>query len=355
MEEKVLALTTDQGIQTGRSGYPILFDYMRDNVEHCRVPRSSNRIAERIARRSLRTVSASSWYEFSSLQVEFHALIGSQKIVHVSWADRDWGLVDSVAWLRNKQLIGTFHVCPDEFDSVLRFPKRLNRFSAIILMSETQREHLLNLGVQPEKLFVVQHGIDTSYFHPPATKPTNSRIRFFHVGGYRRDFDTLLETCKLIESRHVPVDIQLLGPPHLTSPFSRFESVTILPRISDEQLLREYQHADALLMTAKAATANNALLEGMSCGLPIVSQNVGGIPEYTDEECALLASAEDPRQLAFYIETLASKSELRKKMGEASRKRALTLDWKKIASQTLDIYQQVSEGKAFTSNAPSQR
>jgi glycosyltransferase involved in cell wall biosynthesis len=115
-------------------------------------------------------------------------------------------------------------------------------------------------------------------------------------------------------------------------------NVSCKANLTDEELLGEYQSASCYLMTAEDATANNALLESMSCGLPIVAERVGGIPEYTTSQCAFLTGQGDVSEIAEAIVGLKESSGLRRQMSEAARCRALELDWTHVADMTRAVY-----------------
>ncbi len=67
---------------------------------------------------------------------------------------------------------------------------------------------------------------------------------------------------------------------------------------------------------------SNAVLEGMAAGLPMVVTDVGGNSEAViDEETGLVVPPRDSDKLGGAILRLARDSELRKRMGEAGRKR----------------------------------
>ena len=64
----------------------------------------------------------------------------------------------------------------------------------------------------------------------------------------------------------------------------------------------------------------------MAAGLPVVSTNVGGVPDVVqDQETGYLVSPDDARGLAQAIGSLDGNPDRRRALGEAGRKRALEL------------------------------
>jgi len=65
------------------------------------------------------------------------------------------------------------------------------------------------------------------------------------------------------------------------------------------------------------------VLEAMAAGLPIIASAVGGVPEVVrDGETGVLVPPREPRALAVAIEALAADPALRRRVGEAGRRRA---------------------------------
>ena len=92
-------------------------------------------------------------------------------------------------------------------------------------------------------------------------------------------------------------------------------------------------------MTLEAATANNALLEAMACGLPIVSENVGGVSEYTGSRCAILCEPGLAEALAQSILMLYREPNMIARMGLLARERAEELNWQRVALRTVRLYE----------------
>jgi len=121
-----------------------------------------------------------------------------------------------------------------------------------------------------------------------------------------------------------------------------------LGRLSDEELRCAYWEADLLLLPLTDATANNAILEAMACGLPVVSTDVGGVAEALGAEAGVLCPPRDPAALAEAVGALAAAPERRAEMGRAGRSRAETLSWLRIAALHHDFYQTIVEMRAAT-------
>jgi glycosyltransferase involved in cell wall biosynthesis len=68
-----------------------------------------------------------------------------------------------------------------------------------------------------------------------------------------------------------------------------------------------------------------SVLEAMAAGVPVVATAVGGVPELVREgETGLLVPPRDPGALAAALGTLAADPELRRRLGEAGRRRVET-------------------------------
>lgn len=109
--------------------------------------------------------------------------------------------------------------------------------------------------------------------------------------------------------------------------------------LSDIGLRSIYQNADLLLLPLLDCTANNALLESMACGLPVVSNQVGGMVDYTSPSFATLAPLGDAEALSNSALELLGNPALAKSKGALAREYAVqNFDWKKVAESTEFVY-----------------
>ena len=336
----VLVSTLHRG-HAGRSGYPILAEYLSKDACITATRSDPESFLPRICARLANRLAFSRWYVGGSAIAEWkcqrHLRHRPKSIVHMLWADLDLGFLDHYLNLRGDWFCGTFHHCSDTIASIIRFPRRLRRFAAVILMSETQRAFMLDCGVSPERIHVVLHGVDTRHFTPP-DHPTINPWTVLSVGSYRRNFAALRAVCDALRT-HPEIRVRIIGPPAVAPQFADLPNVVFEWGLTDEQLLDAYRSSSCFLMLVENATANNALLEAMACGLPVIAERVGGIPEYVDTECARLVAPGDIGSASTAIIELHRSTESRSTMSRAARCRAEQLDWKLVAANTSRVYE----------------
>jgi glycosyltransferase involved in cell wall biosynthesis len=252
------------------------------------------------------------------------------------WADHDLGFLDLLLNRKRNPLCGTFHNCPGDFQNTIRFPSRLRRFAAIILMSKCQRAFFVKAGVEDERIHVVLHGVDTGHFTPGDAVGARP-FTVLSAGGFRRNFPLLRTVAeRLAEEREIRFEV--VAPGEFRGMFAGMENVSFSSGLSDAELLEKYRSASCLLHTAEEATANNVLVEALACGLPVVAERVGGIPEYASGESAILTPPMDDVALAEAVRQLAFFPDRGRMMGIAARKRAEELDWRKVAARMCEVY-----------------
>lgn len=322
-----------------RSGYHVLADYL----DAPRVVRPRYDPAGGLAllqTRINRRLAFSRWCSGGSLDVEKELgrlyAQGELQAVHYLWCDRDLAFLDVPVRFIRLRIIGTFHQCADDLPRVIRRPSSLRHFAAIILMSETQRGYFLQHGVQPERLHVIHHGVDVDHF-APASLESSEEFTVLSVGGTRRDYTQMravAEACAADAAIH----FKIIGPEDKAHHFSGLSNLTYQSRVSDDELLSLYRRASCFLHLPENATANNAMLEALACGAPIISQQVGGVPEYVTADCGFLNAAGDTSGTILALRRLAKDRALQSQMRHAARDHALKYDWRVVAEQTREVY-----------------
>lgn len=161
----------------------------------------------------------------------------------------------------------------------------------------------------------------------------------------------LIKAFKLIKSKNIK--LLVVGSYFYNSDMSSSQSDEIDNLVKDikdkiiftgyiqyDDIPKVYAIADfAVLPSMWEEPAGLTIIESMSTGLPIITTESGGIPEYVTNECAFIIKRDKDiiKNLAEKIEILSNDKELREAMGKASRERALKFNIKDYYKNFINI------------------
>ena len=99
-----------------------------------------------------------------------------------------------------------------------------------------------------------------------------------------------------------------------------------------------------MLLPVTDATANNSLLEGLACGVPVVATDVGGIRDYLAEDCGFLVAPGDTSGYVDCLLSVLSSPEKRALMSKAARSRGERFSWANVAAMMAGVYAELCCG-----------
>lgn len=238
------------------------------------------------------------------------------------------------------RVVVNVHCSARRWDSVWLRPDGFAGADQVVLTSESQRPYVAR-HVMAEQITMIPHGVAVEYFRPaPARIPRTERLRLFMLGNTERDHEFAAHVAaRLPETRF---EWRIRTACRERSLYEGIKCVSLMPRLSDEEMLAEYQQADLLVMPMLDSAANNVMLESMACGTPVMVNQVGGVPEYVNSACNFLMSKD--RNVGEWVDKLQwleQNRDLIEQMRPATRAWAETFDWKRIAVEYQAMYQRV--------------
>ena len=163
------------------------------------------------------------------------------------------------------------------------------------------------LGERIGKSEILYNAVDTNYFKPHKKEVTSNSAFTFLLSGrigshlsYRVEsaLKSLAEViseglnAKLIISGRLDREVKdvsekLISKLHLKS------VITFTGAYTQEEAPFIYNNADAYIMTKHNDPCPNTVIEALSCGLPIIYSDTGGVPELVGDNAGIAVKCED--------------------------------------------------------------
>jgi glycosyltransferase involved in cell wall biosynthesis len=117
------------------------------------------------------------------------------------------------------------------------------------------------------------------------------------------------------------------------------ETVRFLGRLDEPQVVAALQRADVFVNPSEGEGLPNAVLEAMACGLPTVLSDIEPHRELIGPEEAGLFCDGSPASMARAIERLLSDEALRRRLGEAARRRVeREFGWEEATRRLVELF-----------------
>lgn len=263
----------------------------------------------------------------------------SGAIVHFLWGEMASPARPASFRKRGNTLVGTFHATARSQPRVLAGYTAHRHFARISVMSKSQIPFFVDRGVDPSRIDVTLHGVDVEHYRPAESRPAprdGDPLRLLLVGITERDHAFAAEVMRALAGQ--PVVLRTLTDPHYRSFYNGLNNVVFLPRVSDAELVAEYQQADLLLMPMLDCTANNSVLESMACGTPVMINRVGGVSEYVDEQSNFVMEGKALDDWTTRIRALAADRPSLHARRDSVRAWAERYAWERVLPGYLDFY-----------------
>lgn len=234
----------------------------------------------------------------------------------------------------------------------------IEQSEGITTVSNYLREKTVDEFKIQQPIEVIPNFVDTEKFKPypnPKYKsqfaPNNEKV-LMHISNFRpvKRVDDVVRIFSLVH-QDMPVKLILVGEDCESLPMRKVHELGQELNI-DEHIIclgqqGNIEHllpiADLFLLPSEQESFGLAALEAMSCGIPVIATNIGGIPEVVVEgETGYLSGVGDVETMANNAVKLLSNSVLFEQFSKQSRNRALTaFDSHQIIPHYEQYYQQI--------------
>jgi len=202
----------------------------------------------------------------------------------------------------------------------------------VLAISKSIKNTLTNGGVNPSNIEVIYEGVDLDWIDQQRPEPLAGADQKSVVGtvahmSSEKGHSVLLDAIAIIRNRFPRLQLCLIGDGNekdaLKKKAKRLDIESCITfmgfRTDSEALMKRFE---VFCLPSLSEGLSSAILKAMANRLAVVSTNTGGIPELvSDGLTGLLVPPGDPQKLAAALGRLLGDPDLRKRMGEAGRKR----------------------------------
>jgi D-inositol-3-phosphate glycosyltransferase len=261
---------------------------------------------------------------------------------------------------------------PERITGEQRVLARADRIIVATLAEQTQLRFLYKAN--DRKLEVIPPGVDTSHFYPIPSdeakqylglKPEDRMVLYVGRIEPLKGVSTLIEAMSCIKFKEQvgPVNLAIIGGEPDVDPEEMSAEMARLQKLSDELVMDQtivflgkrgqntlpyyYSAAEVLVMPSHYESFGMVALEAMACATPVIASDVGGLGFLVqDGETGFTVPDGEPDKLCEKLTLLLGDANLRQKMGERAVEVAQSYDWEKIATQIVNVYEELVGVKA---------
>ncbi len=211
---------------------------------------------------------------------------------------------------------------------------------------------IVEQGVRPDRIAVIERGVDTELFHPRRADPSfwprhglTGEHTLLYVGRISREKNVgfLAEIARELQRRgRVPFELAIVGDgPHADVLRTSLAGVpaAFTGVLEGEALATAFASSALFVFPSTTDTFGNVVLESLACGTPACVSDVGGPAEIVHQrETGLVLSAGDLQRWCDAIELLLLDQARRRRMAANARTYAETRGFAGIREQQWQRY-----------------
>jgi glycosyltransferase involved in cell wall biosynthesis len=266
------------------------------------------------------------------------------------------GLNQRLPAMRFRKTVATFHdlfVLTGDYSTPefrRRFAEQARHAAAasdlIITVSQFTAGQVQELlGVQPERIHVIHHGVRSS----AGTASTARENVILNVGAIQRRknigrlvtaFERIAPGWQLVLAGSAGFGAKEIMRQIESSP--RRDSIRVLGYVTEQELAGWYARARVFAFPSLDEGFGMPVLEAMAAGVPVVASNRSAVPEVCGT-AALLVDPEDTEALGRALNRVIQDKELADDLISRGRLRAAEFTWEQAAEKTWKVYDKLLE------------
>lgn len=242
---------------------------------------------------------------------------------------------------------GFFKLC------VLRF--LANRALAILPDSEDLGRAIQRHGIKT-KIIPVANVVNTKFFTPAIEKSSRTVTKMVHISTLdekHKNFNLLLEAFAQVADQEPNLELHVINDGEMNDYASKIKELNIESKIINhgkldtEELAETLKQCDFFVLTSNFENLPCVLIESISCGVPVIATNVGGVSEIVNLQNGIIVEPRNIKELVKAMFEMMDKHNVYDKnlLHEMAVEK---YSYEAISHQFTDIYKLIIEPKSQT-------
>jgi len=221
-----------------------------------------------------------------------------------------------------------------------------------ICLTKQMKNDLISLGISENKIRRLPNGVNTDIFFPSVEKEKNLLLFVGRITPIK-GLHVLIDSLSFLKT---PVSLIIFGPFDKDIEYSEYilnaikstnergrHKIIYMGRAEQRDLAKWYPKASLFISPSLTEAFSMVNIEALSCGTPVVSTNVGGIPEVVcNRSNGILVPPNNPLKLAQAIDHLLLNEDIRKQYGIEGRKWVIeNFSLTVVVDQLIQIYKEL--------------
>lgn len=215
--------------------------------------------------------------------------------------------------------------------------RAIKYYKAVIVVSESTKKALINLGVNGNRVCVIPNGVDTDFYQPIAKSPTPTILWVGRVKRYKRVNHVLL-AFSIIEKQRPDAQLIIVGDGDYIDNAKSLAKKLCLKNVVFKGYVESKEKA--MLMASSWVTVSSSFVEGWgmtitesaACGTPAVAYDVPGLRDsIRNNETGLLVKDGNVNALAQNLLWVLQDEKFREQLSRNALEWTKQLSWNKVA------------------------
>lgn len=195
------------------------------------------------------------------------------------------------------------------------------------------KNSLVELGVNPNRILWLPHGVDSSSFSAkPDSYVPNNKLRFLFVGRMEtaKGIYYIAEAFRRMQSENIELVLvgEDFGQREELEKYSK--NIKVLGRKQRGEMPEIYANSDVFILSSLWEGSSLSLLEALACGLPVIASRYSCAPELVEDyKEGFVIEPREIDQIIDRVKWFISNKNKIFKMGKNARKKAEEYSWEK--------------------------